>query len=147
MKGSYTVEAALICPWILFSIILVWYLGFYEHNQTACQAICREAVYVGLEAKRCGRDIEAAMQAVLEEQGKMLPGMQKLETDVSVTKKRVTAKMRVSMQFPFSIWQNTENSEAWTISKEASASAEHPVNVLRAFRRAERLQDMLSDDE
>lgn len=42
VKGSYTVEAALIFPFILYIIIALIYLGFYLHDYGKVQAIIHE---------------------------------------------------------------------------------------------------------
>lgn len=42
VKGSYTVEAALIFPFILYIIIALIYLGFYLHDYGKIQAIIHE---------------------------------------------------------------------------------------------------------
>ena len=146
MKGSYTVEAALVFPLVLFSVLLVWFLGFYRHNQTACQAICREAVYVGLEARRCGRDAEAAMYKVLEEQTGHLPGVSETQIQVSVKDKELIANLEAAMHFPFRFLTGSSVPEVWVISGEASISSRHPAAVVRQIKRAEKLTDILSEE-
>ena len=42
VEGSYTVEAALIFPFILYIIIALIYLGFYLHDYGKMQAIIHE---------------------------------------------------------------------------------------------------------
>lgn len=41
LQGSYTVEASLIVPMVLFSIVFILYSAFYMHNQ----AVIKEAAY------------------------------------------------------------------------------------------------------
>lgn len=47
VKGSYTVEAALILPCIFFIIIGLLYLGFYVHDKVKIQAIINETAIKG----------------------------------------------------------------------------------------------------
>ena len=49
MKGSYTVEAALILPIILFIIIGLLYLGFYLHDKVKIQSIIDDTATRGRE--------------------------------------------------------------------------------------------------
>ena len=137
MKGSYTIEAALIIPVVVFSVFFVWFLGFYKHNQTACQAICREAVYVGLEAGRCDKDVEAAMYQVLEEQSRFLPGAKETEIEISAGKKELEAKLNVTMKVPFVFLGSSEMPKVWTVSGQAAISSRHPVSEVRQMRRLE----------
>ncbi len=44
VKGSYTVEASLIFPMILFIIIGFIYLGFYLHDQDKIEAVINETL-------------------------------------------------------------------------------------------------------
>lgn len=51
--GSYTVEAAVVCPMIFLVIVLIWYLGAFWHNQirlSGClsgSCLCRNEGKVG----------------------------------------------------------------------------------------------------
>ena len=47
VKGSYTVEAALILPCIFFIIIGLLYLGFYVHDKVKIQAIINQTAIKG----------------------------------------------------------------------------------------------------
>ena len=56
LHGSYTVEAAVVCPMIFLVIVLIWYLGAFWHNQIVCQAVCQEAVYAGMNGTERNTD-------------------------------------------------------------------------------------------
>lgn len=47
VKGSYTIEAALILPGIFFVIIGLIYLGFYMHDKIRLQVITNETLIKG----------------------------------------------------------------------------------------------------
>ncbi len=44
VKGSYTVEAALVFPTVLFIIIGLIYFGFYMHDQNKIEAVINETL-------------------------------------------------------------------------------------------------------
>ncbi len=135
MKGSYTAEAACVCPLILFSLVFLWYLGFYQHNRIACQAICREAVYKGLDAERDERDGRAAALAVLSAQSGNLFSVDDIRTEATVSGKVIKASMTVRMHFPFGIWKGNGAGGDWVIEEHASLVIEHPAKVIRNLRR------------
>ena len=147
MKGSCTVEAAMVFPWILFSVIFIWYLGFFQHNKAVCQAICREAVYVCLEAKNCRKDVESAMQKVLEEQTAWLPGNPDTDTNAEVEGSKLYAKIDMTMEFPFAFFNKTKLGGTWEITGEASLWAEYPVKEIRVLRKIEKLNDALQRED
>lgn len=47
VRGSYTVEAALIFPTVLFIIIGLIYFGFYQHDQDKLEAVINETLLKG----------------------------------------------------------------------------------------------------
>lgn len=47
VSGSYTIEAALILPLILFIITALIYLGFYLHDQDRLEAVINETLLIG----------------------------------------------------------------------------------------------------
>lgn len=57
VKGSYTVEAALIFPFILFIILALIYLGFYLHDVAKMQAIIHKSLVKGSAFIRNEMDI------------------------------------------------------------------------------------------
>jgi len=145
MKGSYTAEAALICPWIFFSVIFLWYMGFFQHNRVACRAICKEAAYAGMEAKRRMEDVEAAAQKVLEDNLDWLPGNPDIETMIHVDKGEIYVRIEMTMGFPFEIFSGTLIGETWKASEEETLALINPVREIRKIRTAERLKDVLTE--
>lgn len=133
-------EAACVCPLVILSVLFLWYLGFYQHNRIACQGICREAVYKGLDAKRDQQDVAAAVQEVLDKQSAGLLAVDDIRTECSVVGRNIEASMWVRMHFPFGIWKGTEADGEWLIEEQASVSGEHPVTAIRRLRRLQRLR-------
>lgn len=61
VKGSYTVEAALILPIILFIIIGLLYLGFYLHDKVKIQSIIDDTTTRGRELIQFETDLETGL--------------------------------------------------------------------------------------
>ena len=61
VKGSYTVEAALILPIILFIIIGLMYLGFYLHDKVKIQSIINDTSTRGGELIQYEADLETGL--------------------------------------------------------------------------------------
>ena len=147
MKGSYTIEAALICPWILFSVIMLWYLGFFQHNRVVCSAICKEAAYAGLEAVRCKEDVEAGVQRVLDDRLNWLPGNPHIETEVNISRSEIQVCVNMEMEFPFIFWKGTEMGEVWELSEEMTLPIVEPVRNIRTLRSLEEFNNTLAGED
>lgn len=63
-KASFTVEASLIFPFILFSLVLVIYSGFYIHDRAALDAIAFESALRGSEIRYIGADIKGITEGL-----------------------------------------------------------------------------------
>lgn len=61
VKGSYTVEAALILPIILFIIIGLLYLGFYLHDKVKVQSVIDDTATRGRELIQFETDLETGL--------------------------------------------------------------------------------------
>ena len=138
--GSYTVEAAVVCPMIFLVIVLIWYLGAFWHNQIVCQAVCQEAVYAGMKAKWEGKDEAAAMQRVLSEQSSHLFLADQAQGRQKVQGNRLKASMTAEMRFPLRFLPGM-NTESWKISEQAELQTEHPVTAIRKMRRLQRWKE------
>lgn len=61
VKGSYTVEAALILPIIIFIIIGLLYLGFYLHDKVKVQSVIDDTATRGREWIQCETNLETGI--------------------------------------------------------------------------------------
>ncbi|QHQ60242.1 hypothetical protein Ana3638_05160 [Anaerocolumna sedimenticola] len=61
VKGSYTIEAALIFPTILFIITSLIYLGFYLHDQDKLEAILDEYLIKGRDFIQYEADMQTGV--------------------------------------------------------------------------------------
>lgn len=138
--GSYTVEAAVICPVIFLVIVLIGYLGAFWHNQVVCQAVCQEAVYAGMKAKWEGKDEAAAMQNVLSEQANHLFLAEQVQGQQKVQGKRLKASMTAEMRFPLCFLPGM-HTDPWEISEQAELQTEHPITAIRKIRRLRRWKE------
>ncbi|WP_313133950.1 TadE family protein [Anaerocolumna sp.] len=61
VKGSYTVEAALILPMILFIIAGLLYLGFYLHDKVKIQSVINDISTKGRELIQYEADLKTGL--------------------------------------------------------------------------------------
>lgn len=60
MKGSCTVEAAMIMPVVIAAIVIVIYSAFYLHDRTVLNGIAYKAALRGSQAGESDKDLMAA---------------------------------------------------------------------------------------
>lgn len=101
MRGSYTVEAALLMGIILALLVAVIYLGFYLHDRAFLQGAAHEAaVYACLHADDQAAeapDVGAAAQSLI--QGRML-GTRGVSADLAADGKTVDVGYSGEFQTP-----------------------------------------------
>lgn len=98
MRGSYTVEAALLMGILLPLLVAVIYMGFYLHDRAFLQGAAHEAaVYASLHADDKSADVAGAAQSLVG--GRML-GTRGAAADLSADEKRVDVRYHGSFQAP-----------------------------------------------
>lgn len=127
-RGSSTVEAALLMPMILTTLILVIYLSAYKHNQVVAEAICQEAVYAGVEADRSHLNVLHAMNEMLEKEKRYLFFANSISTNARKNADIITAEIEVTMDLALPL---LGSARLETIRKTVVGSCVHPVKIMR----------------
>lgn len=102
-KGSFTIEAALIFPVLMFVILLVMQLSFFLYNREAIAVMASQAALYGVQMETEGKHtIEKELQSFLkEETGKKLLFTESVDWDVKVTTAKVMVTIRLSQKTLF----------------------------------------------
>ena len=136
-KNAYmTVEASLVMPVILGSIIFTIYIGFYLYNvctikQTAYIAALRGSQMVN---GSCG-EIETYVGKELEKLlGNRVLAKERLESKIDVLSHKVRVKIMLDMHMPFFHWISSKVG-FWTIEAKAEANRIYPMDVIRNVRK------------
>lgn len=100
LKGSYTVEAALLMVLIVPLLAGMIYLGFYLHNGAAMQNAAYEMAALGsLHYSEKDRE-EIVKDRKQEIVSHLFLGIQGIEAEIHIGKKRITADFRANLQVP-----------------------------------------------
>ena len=132
-QGSITIEASLIMPLILASIILVIYIAFYEHDK--CMMI-KAGFSSTLRAER-GEDEAASYylsdEAVSEVIGARTTGFIHIDKDIAVTEADIRTELRGSMELSGIIGLIAGGYLECSFT--ASGSLEDPIDHIRQSRK------------
>lgn len=96
-KGSFTIEAALVIPVLMFVLMLVIQLSFFLYNRQAITVLSSQAALYGVQMETEGKPvIEKELHTFLkEETGNRLIFTESVDWDVTVT----MTKVKVTVSF------------------------------------------------
>lgn len=134
LKGSYTIEASLLMPLIIGTIIILLFISFYLHDN----AVIKEGTIILANKYTNERNLsneeikqrlqEDCQQAILN---KVLV-TKNITTDIQVEKKMITVSCSGIFQFPsIFITQTIFNSDSLNISTTKSMKRANPVTFIR----------------
>lgn len=100
LKGSYTVEAALVMGILLPLLAGIIYLGFYLHNDAVMKGAAYELAVLG-----CLQDDEEKRKTAVEERkqeiiGRAFLGLTEVRAEVSLGEEKVSASLRGTFRVP-----------------------------------------------
>lgn len=139
IKGSYTVEAALIMSILIPLLSAVIYLGFYVHNKAVLQEAACRIVSAGSLNQTEGRASQAMEEIKQDILGSRLIGMSGVQGDVSEGS-TLNASFSGSFYVPGLIMRFfCGNRMEITVNK--SMKSVQPVKTLQKIRSIEKLLD------
>lgn len=132
VRGSYTVEAAVIVPMVVFVLLFIIYSAFYMHNQAVLNTAAYETAVYGstldpAEEKIKGKMSGKCMDAI---RGRLI-AMKSPDIYVQVDGSRVTVKIHGEMQTISAGWLPTYDGEK--IEVEKTVEYQNPVHKLRLW--------------
>lgn len=136
-KGSYTIEAALIMPFIIGSIVFIIYGAYYTHDRAFIQKCAYIAALRGSEE----REGDAAVYRAAKEcsaqllQGHLL-GSWTLTDAVQVNQDLVTVTYEGTMQIPGGVlMEMVLQRNVWYLKREAVARRVDEPGYIREHRK------------
>lgn len=99
MKGSYTVEAALLMTIIIPLLTGILYLGFYLHNEAVMQNAAYELAVLG--SFQHGEEEKKMMEERKKSiTGQGFLGLQDVQADADMGKKKISVKLYGTFRVP-----------------------------------------------
>lgn len=137
-KGSYTIEAAILFPIILFLIIHIIYAGWWLHNQCVLEASAITVAVHGCsicetQIQNSSEELQTYAEQLVK---KRLIGQILVETDVKcVGGTKVTVHYTGKMQYPFSgIGKFFGKEEFLTMQTECSRTVVKTSKMIQAYQ-------------
>ena len=137
LKGSYTIEAALLTPFFVGIVILVIYLGMYFYDVSALQAMAEQSAQkaaANQNAKRKAAADEVKRDIQKNSRGSLFFA-RNVQVEVSVSGSETRTVVSGNMKIPaFYIINKLVNRNDWKIKLSARASITNPVEFIRKVR-------------
>lgn len=145
LKGSFTVEAAVIMPVVIIIIVMVMYLGFFQYNrcimtQKLYVAALRGSIYdeeLRVNQLEKSRYTETELKALYGT--KLLAGAG-LESQIGFEKKEVFVDSKLYMKVPFvALLKKQGYKNGWSIHIEKKIQIFKEIDFIRNCRKLERV--------
>jgi hypothetical protein len=140
MRGSYTIEAALLMTIVIPVLTGILYLGFYLHNCALLKCAAYEtAVYASLygEKEECRELVERRSRELIS--GRLL-GTRGVSGNTLVEEDRVTVQYKGQMQLPGLVMRYTSGS-VLEIKGSASLALLKPGSTVVRLRSLEKIAE------
>lgn len=130
-NGSFTVEAALLVPLLVYLMIAMLYMDFWLFDQVAAQGLCCQATWqIHSSEETDVQEMEARLEMTLKRA--MLSG-QVIETDCTVNDLYSRTECRIGMEIPL-------RSVRWVLGSDSGYESTHTTTVsglasMTVFRR------------
>ncbi len=141
LKGSYTIESALIFPFIMTVIVFLIYVSFFLHDRAVMSSCAYQAALKASLIRTSADDMEkTAVKAAAYSIEGLLLATDEVKTDVQVSGKKVTVSYSGTLRIPQSIlFFPINGSESITVTGSATASQKDAIEFIRSCRSAESL--------
>lgn len=141
LKGSYTVEAALIFPFIMTVIVFLIYISFFLHDRAVMSSCAYQAALKASLVRTSPDDMEkAAIKAAAYSIEGLLLATDEVKTDVKVSGKKVTVSYSGTLKIPQSIlFFPIDGSEGISVEGTATAAQKDAIEFIRSCRAAENM--------
>lgn len=138
MKGSFTVEAALLMPFVLLVIFGAMYLCFFVHNRAwYTQAACETAVSAASESvRKCGNGKELAQIKGEEAASVVYPGMENLKLNVDAQNEKISIEIQGECRWAI-------GGRRFTVRAKESSKVIRPVSFMRKVNGLKKLQEQM----
>ncbi len=119
-KGSFTAEAVLLVPLLVYLMIAMVYMDFWLFDQMAAQGLCCQAAWqMHISEETTVQEMEVRLGYALE---KALLSGKVTETDCSINDLYSRAECRIGMEIPF-------GSVRWVLGHDSGYESVHRTAV------------------
>ncbi len=147
LKGSYTIEAALIFPFIMGVIVFLIYMSFFLHDRAVMKSCAYQAALKGSLIRTSADDMktEASKAAAYNIEGLLL-ATEDLKTEVNVHGTELTVSYSGKLNIPSGlIFMNIAGIEDITVEGSAHACQKDAIEFIRKCRIAENVINKVTD--
>ncbi len=148
LKASYTIEAALIFPFIMGVIVFIIYMSFFLHDKAVMKSCAYQAALKASLIRTTPSDMEKeALKAAEYNISGLLLATQDLKTQANVTGKTVTVSYSGSLRIPQGIlFMKIAGTEKITVEGDGMAYQKDAIEFIRQCRAAESIKDTITED-
>lgn len=136
--GYFTVEAALIMPFVMLMIIMMLFLAIYCYDRCVMEQCAYEAALRGSSNRYRENTLasqEAMNAAATLTEGKLF-ALKDLHYEVTVDMNRVTVTYTAELNMPFIGWITEEfGNQRFVIEVKREALRNRQITLIRAFRK------------
>ncbi|MBO5550729.1 MAG: pilus assembly protein [Lachnospiraceae bacterium] len=135
-KASYTVEAALIFPFIMGVMVFIIYISFYLHDRAVMKSCAYQAALKGslIRSSTSAMENEARKAAEYNIEGLLL-ATDGLSTEIRISGKEITVSYSGSLRIPQGIlFMKLSGTESMEVRGEARASQKDAIEFIRKTR-------------
>ncbi|MBQ4482848.1 MAG: pilus assembly protein [Lachnospiraceae bacterium] len=136
VEGSYTIEAALIFPFIMGVIVFIIYISFFLHDRAVMKSCAYQAALKGSLIRTGEADAkkEAERAAAYNIDGLLL-ATSGVSHEVFVSGKEITVKYSGSLSIPQGIlFMKISGTDSIAVAGEGSASIKDAIEFIRKTR-------------
>lgn len=143
LKGSYTVEAAMIFPLIMTVIVIIMYLAFFIHDRCVLYTSAYEAALRASMVRTSDADRTAVAESAAESlKNQGLLRTEQIEKEVVVNGDNITVKMSGKFSIPGNIvFMGIGGTSGITVDATATAMKKDPVLFIRKCRFIENITE------
>lgn len=138
LKGSYTIEAALIFPFIMGVIVFIIYMSFFLHDRAVMKSCAYQAALKGSLVRTSSSDMETeAKRSADYNISGLLLATEDVTSQVNVCGKEVTVSYTGSLRIPQGIlFLNITGTDKILIEGSATAYQKDAIEFIRQCRAA-----------
>ncbi len=136
--GYFTVEAALIMPFVMLIIIMMLFLAVYCYNRCVLEQCAYEAALRGSSNRY--RENTLAIQEAMDAAATLTEGklfaLKNLNYEVTVDMNRITVIYTAELNMPFVSWITREfGNQDFKLEVKREALRNRQITLVRAFRK------------
>ena len=136
LKGSYTIEAALVFPFILGVMVFIIYMSFFLHDKAVMKCCAYQAALKGSMIRTSSDDMKAeALKAADYNISGLLLATQDLKTEVCVSGKEVTVSYKGKLHIPQGLlFMRITGTESIPVEEKGTAYQKDAIEFIRQCR-------------